>query len=261
MSEIAGSVNLTNVTFTALDLTEAIATSTTTSLMKSQAEAEERGEAITPSLTKAYIQNMNVIPANCFSFTPNNFSVPAGSSVDVQATLTLPSASIPSGTYSGNIYVNSSGGNVTISVTAIVTSVNTSTGTGTAYFVKDNNTGLSASDSVETALAQSNISLFGAATKYINSNEDAKAGTLIVCDSAGATLASGTTAYTITLPTGNDGDLIRIMDGSGNAQNRPILVDRNGNNIDGAADDLTCDVNYFDIKLVFNSGNWSLGGK
>ena len=137
VSEIAGNVNLTNVTFSASDLTETVAASTVKSLMKSQAEAEERGEAITPSLTKAYAQNMNVIPANCFSFTPNNFSVPAGSSVDVQATLTLPSASIPSGTYSGNIYVNSSGGNATISVTAIVTSVNTSTGTGTAYFASD----------------------------------------------------------------------------------------------------------------------------
>ncbi|MCK4476272.1 MAG: VWA domain-containing protein [Methanophagales archaeon] len=137
VSEIAGNLNLTNVTFSASDLTETVAQSTIKSLMKSQAEAEERGEAITPSLTESYAQNMNVIPANCFSFTPNNFSVPAGSSVDVQATLTLPSASIPSGTYSGNIYVNSSGGNVTISVTAIVTSVNTSTGTGTAYFATD----------------------------------------------------------------------------------------------------------------------------
>ena len=137
VSEIAGNLNLTNVTFTASDLTETVAQSTIKSLMKSQAEAEERGEAITPSLTKAYAQNMNVIPANCFSFTPNNFSVPAGGSVEVQATLTLPSASIPSGTYSGNIYVNSSGGNATISVTVIVTSVNTSTGTGTAYFASD----------------------------------------------------------------------------------------------------------------------------
>ena len=137
VSEVAGNLNLTNVTFTASDLTETVAQSTIKSLMKSQAEAEERGEAITPSLTKAYAQNMKVIPANCFSFTPNNFSVPAGGSVEVQATLTLPSASIPSGTYSGNIYVNSSGGNATISVTVIVTSVNTSTGTGTAYFASD----------------------------------------------------------------------------------------------------------------------------
>ena len=137
VSEIAGNVNLTNVTFDASDLTETVAASTVKSLMKSQAEAEERGEMTTAALTNVYTQSTNIIPANCFSFTPNNFSVPASSSVDVQATLTLPSASIPSGTYSGNIYVNSSGGNATISVTVIVTSVNTSTGTGTAYFASD----------------------------------------------------------------------------------------------------------------------------
>ena len=136
VSEIAGNVDLTNVAFTASDLTETVAASTVKFLMKSQAEAEERGDVAIATLTKeVYAQNVNNIPANCFSFAPNKFSVPAGSSVDVQATLTLPSASIPSGTYSGNIYVNSSGGNATISVTAIITSVNTSTGTGTAYFV------------------------------------------------------------------------------------------------------------------------------
>ena len=138
VSEIAGNVNLTNVTFTASDLTETIVTSAVTSLMNSQAEAEERGEVAMATLTKdVYAQNTNVIPANCFSFTPNDFSVPAGGSKNVEATLTLPSNSIPSGTYSGTINVSSDSGNSTIFVTVIVTSVGTATGTGTAYFASD----------------------------------------------------------------------------------------------------------------------------
>jgi len=138
VSEIAGNVNLTNVTFTASNLTEAIVTSTTTSLMKSQAEAEERGEVPIATLTKdVYAQNMNIIPADCFSFTPNDFSVPAGESKNVEATLTLPSNSIPSGTYSGTINVSSDGGNSTIFVTVTVASVESATGTGTSYFASD----------------------------------------------------------------------------------------------------------------------------
>ncbi|CAD6491548.1 MAG: von Willebrand factor type A domain protein [Candidatus Argoarchaeum ethanivorans] len=138
VSEIAGNVNLTNVTFTASDLTETIAASAVKSLMKSQAEAEERGEASIATLTKeAYAQNTNVIPANYFSFTPNDFSVPSGESKNVEATLTLPSNSIHSGTYSGTINVSSDGGNSTIFVTVTVASVETATGTGTAYFASD----------------------------------------------------------------------------------------------------------------------------
>ena len=99
-------------------------------------------------------------------------------------------------------------------------------------------------------------------TQLISADYSAKNNELIVCDTSGATLSSGATAYTVTLPgSPEDGDVIRLMDGSGNAQNRPILVDRNGNNIDGDTDNLTCDANYFDVKLVFDTDNWSLGGK
>jgi len=53
------------------------------------------------------------------------------------------------------------------------------------------------------------------------------------------------------------------MDGSGNSQDRPILINRNGKKIDLTAEDLTCDVNWFDIKLIYNTatGSWALGGK
>ena len=95
-----------------------------------------------------------------------------------------------------------------------------------------------------------------------SSNYTARSNDLIVVDTSGATLPEGSTAYTITLPSSpKNGDIVLIMDGSGNAQNRPVLVDGVSSNIDGQADDLTCDVNYFDIKLTYNNGNWSLGGK
>ena len=99
---------------------------------------------------------------------------------------------------------------------------------------------------------------------YQNSNYNAQANDLIITESLGATLGTGVTAYTVTLPlTPPDETLIGVMDGSGNSQNRPILIDRNTATIDLAADDLTCDVDYFDIKLVYNqtTNNWALGGK
>lgn len=134
-------------------------------------------------------------------------------------------------------------------------------------YIKDNNTGLTASSTVQDAIDNGNLVLVGGSgngfnVRYINGNDTPSANDLLVCETLGSTLSTGQTAYTITLPASpSDNDIILIMDGSGNAQNRPILVERNGNNIDGVADNLTCDVNYFDIKLVFESGNWSLGGK
>ena len=134
-------------------------------------------------------------------------------------------------------------------------------------YIKDNNTGLTASSTLQDAIDNGNLVAIsgggnGFNVRYVSTNDTPSPNDLLVCETLGSTLSTGQTAYTITLPaTPANGDIILIMDGSGNAQNRPILVDRNGNNIDGVADDLTCDVNYFDIKLVFESGNWSLGGK
>jgi len=96
---------------------------------------------------------------------------------------------------------------------------------------------------------------------YVNSNYSADVNELIVCDSQGVTLGTGFVAYNIVLPaTPMDATIIRIMDGSGNSQNRPVLITRNGASIDGALDNITVDVNYFDIKLVYNqtTNNWSL---
>ena len=55
-------------------------------------------------------QTMSTIPASSFSFSPNNFNVPAGGSQDVTATLTIPPGT-PPGDYSGTIDVTSDNGN------------------------------------------------------------------------------------------------------------------------------------------------------
>jgi len=87
---------------------------------------------------------------------------------------------------------------------------------------------------------------------------------MMVVDTAGLVLTPGQTAYSLTLPAAPlDEESIWIVDGAGNAQNVPVLVLANGKLINGIVDDLTCDVNFFDIKLVFNiaTGSWALGGK
>jgi hypothetical protein len=98
----------------------------------------------------------------------------------------------------------------------------------------------------------------------VNGNTTLEAGKIYPCDTHGATLGKDQTAFTLTLPASpDDGDVLLIMDGYGNAQNRPILVDRNGNDIDSKSENIVLDVNYFDIKLIYSNTNstWALGGK
>ena len=126
--------------------------------------------------------------------------------------------------------------------------------------------GIDDTTTVQDAIATGKLvrTTSGLAIKNINSNTNSEGNTMYICESVGTQLPTDSVAYTLTLPASPDeGTLIYIMDADGNSQNRPILIDRNGNTIDGVADNLTCDVNYFDIKLVFNtsSSNWALGGK
>jgi|GEM_PF-2699321 len=83
VSEIAGMVDLTGVVFAASNLVQA--------------------------------GNAGLIPADSFSFSLNNFRVPAGGSQDVEATLTVPPGT-PTGDYTGTIEVTSNYGSATISV-------------------------------------------------------------------------------------------------------------------------------------------------
>jgi hypothetical protein len=64
----------------------------------------------------------NLIPARSFLFSPNNFTIPAGSSQDVEVTLRVPPGT-PVGTYTGTITVTSSTKSVTIAVAAVVRAV------------------------------------------------------------------------------------------------------------------------------------------
>jgi len=100
--------------------------------------------------------------------------------------------------------------------------------------------------------------------EFVGANTTLESGVLYVCATTGADLAEGTTAYTLTLPASpEDGDIIRIGDKDSNAQSRPALVERNGKTIDGLAENLTLDVDYFDIKLIYNTtdSDWTLTGK
>jgi len=61
-----------------------------------------------------------------------------------------------------------------------------------------------------------------------------------------------TAAFTITLPaSASVGDIIRIYDAKGNFTVANLTVARNGLNIRGVAADLTLDVNWSNIKLVY----------
>ena len=84
--------------------------------MAREAELEERGERVPPSELALAV---DTIPGSSFSFTPNNFSVPASGSQTVQATLNLPSG-VPPGEYHGTITVTSNDGTTAINVTIVV---------------------------------------------------------------------------------------------------------------------------------------------
>ena len=113
VSEVAGMVDLKNVVVTASELTAIQTTSTTTEVIV-QSDLRER-EELQPVSSQA-----QSIPMSSFSFTPNNFTLPAGGSQDITATLSIP-AGTPLGDYSGTINVNSSDGTAQISVMVTVT--------------------------------------------------------------------------------------------------------------------------------------------
>ncbi len=92
----------------------------------------------------------------------------------------------------------------------------------------------------------------------ITADENMVAGEGYLCDTSGVALSVGVTAYELTLPTLTTNSVVYIADGNGNAQNRPVKV--NGL-IDNDAGGLVLDVNYFDIKLIFNGTYWSVAGK
>ena len=119
VSEITGSIDLTDVTFTASDLTGTTTDAPVRSLLNEQAEAEELGVNLIPSITEISTESSHIIPSSSFSFTPNDITIPAGESRGIHGTFTLP-PNTPIGDYSGTIHVTSNGGTSTISVTLSV---------------------------------------------------------------------------------------------------------------------------------------------
>jgi len=100
--------------------------------------------------------------------------------------------------------------------------------------------------------------------RFVDSDVTAANSDLIVCKTEGATIVNGYTLK-ITLPsTPTNKDIIRVMDGSNNGQNRPVLVQGSH---DIVADDrdnaVMLDTSGYDVKFVFNAADneWSFAGK
>ena len=74
-------------------------------------------------------------------------------------------------------------------------------------------------------------------------------------------LVDSTSVVTVTLPlSASQGDEIYISDVSANASNQNITVDRNGHNINGAAENLILDIDFSSVKLIYDvpSNGWHI---
>ena len=106
--------------------------------------------------------------------------------------------------------------------------------------------GADASDEIKVASFVSN-------SNVIRTNAwSAPSGTPVTAAAGDKLFIDTTSAKTITLPSSaNMGDEIRIIDVTGNAATNNITVSRNGHNIQGAASDLTINVDRAGIGLVY----------
>ena len=110
-----------------------------------------------------------------------------------------------------------------------------------------NNIGLTESE--VQALIDTSSSSSGASNastwSEVTSNTTVEANTKNIIDCSGG-------AVNVTLPaTPTLGDEVRVIDGTGNASTNNITILRNGNNIQGSADNLTIDIDRAAIGLVF----------
>lgn len=86
----------------------------------------------------------------------------------------------------------------------------------------------------------------------ITSNYNAIANDRILADSSGG-------SFTITLPLAADvqaGDVVQIIDVGGAASTSAITVDRNGSNIQSAADNLSIDVSNTVVTLTYANASY-----
>jgi len=135
-------------------------------------------------------------------------------------------------------------------------------------FVKGDGSSLTETSTLQdaidaTAVHEIQSSNYSEGIIFVDADTQLAPANIYVCDTEGEMLGEDEVNYTLTMPLNpRDKDKIIVMDGSSNAQDRPILLKYNGNNIDGLADDVTLDVNYFDVTIIYNAtdDNWSIGG-
>jgi len=101
---------------------------------------------------------------------------------------------------------------------------------------------------------------------YINSNTTVTSTSFIICDTTGGTITDGSAAYTITLDSNlPDKTVLIIMDGNGNAENRPPeIASSESIYLDGSLVtdfSIKLDINYFKTTLIYDASNnaWHLG--
>lgn len=76
--------------------------------------------------------------------------------------------------------------------------------------------------------------------------------TLLVGQEVFARTATAGMALTFTLPSpAQIGDRVRVIDAEGFSATNNIIIDRNGHNINGVADDITIDVNNAALELIY----------
>jgi len=85
---------------------------------------------------------------------------------------------------------------------------------------------------------------------YLSEDYTASAGQYLLIDT--------TDNVTITLPDAVDEDFIRIKDLKGNADNKPITVNPNGDDTIMGDNNLTVDVKNAKISLLYQGGDWKL---
>jgi hypothetical protein len=90
----------------------------------------------------------------------------------------------------------------------------------------------------------------GAVGKYKNSAYTASAGELVFADSQSP-------AFTVTLPASpSTDDVVSVLDVGGNAGTNNITVSRNGNTINGLAENFVIDVNWAAVDFVYSGTTW-----
>lgn len=117
----------------------------------------------------------------------------------------------------------------------------------------------------ETLVSATNIktvnssSLLGSGDLVVQGgiNYVVKNSTYTASDKEGVLADTSGGAFTVTLPiTPSTGDQVFIADAAGTWATFNLTVGRNGETIDGTAEDVTCDVDGASVQFIFNGTTW-----